>query len=104
MKKANARNLLDNEAFMMDLFIAIVNVMDLDPDIKNGWIKGLQNRKMANKEFVNAPTDPQFDKLVEDELALLGKLKEQIPAELKTAYATCWRENITWDETILTNL
>jgi hypothetical protein len=103
MQKSNARNLLDNEAFMMDLFIAIVNVMDLDADIKDGWIKGLQNRKLANKQFVNEKDDSKFDELVKGELDLLARLKAQIPNP-ETAYEKCWLENITGDEAILRNL
>ena len=103
MKKSNARNLLDNEALMMDLFIAIANVMDLDTDIKNGWITGLQNRKKANKEFVNEPNDTKFDAMVSGELALLAKMKALIPNPT-TAYEKCWLENIQSDEAILMRL
>ncbi|NLS02180.1 hypothetical protein HGP14_02190 [Rhizobium sp. P32RR-XVIII] len=101
MSKPNAPILLDNEAFMMDLFIAIINVMDLDPDIKKGWLQGLQNRKIANKEFVNAGSTSQFKTLVDGELDLLEKLRKQIPNPTTTAYQKAWLENITSDEAIL---
>lgn len=104
MVKPNSRNLLDNEAFMMDLFVAIVNVMDLDPDIKSSWIKGLQNHKTANKEFVNESVDANFDALVQGELALLAKLKAQIPDNPTKVYEKAWLENITSDEEILKKL
>lgn len=104
MQKQNARNLLDNEAFMMDLFIAIVNVMDLDPEIKAGWVNGLQNQKLANKEFVNQPNDAAFDAMVQEELALLGRLKAQISPNPKMAFERCWLQNITEDEAILQKL
>jgi len=104
MKKKNARNLLDNEAFMMDLFIAIVKVMDLDPDIKDGWLNGLKNHKKANKQFVEEADDKGFDDLVAGELALLAKLKAQIPYPPSNAYEKAWLDNITSDEEILKNM
>ena len=104
MKKKNARNLLDNEAFMMDLFIAIVKVMDLDPDIKDAWLKGLKNHKKANKEYVEEGDDKGFDTLVAGELELIAKLKAQIPYPPTTAYEKAWLDNISSDEEILRSL
>lgn len=104
MSKPNATHLLDNEAFMMDLFISIVNVMELDPDIKKSWIQGLKNHKAANKDYVNAGSPAKFQALVQGELALLAKLKAQIPNPPSKSYEKAWLENITSDEAILTNL
>jgi len=104
MPKPNATHLLDNEAFMMDLFISIVDVMDLDPDIKKSWTQGLKNHKAANKDYVNAGSPAKFKALVDGELALLGKLKAQIPNPPTTSYEKAWLENITSDEAILNSL
>jgi hypothetical protein len=103
MQTLAAKQMLDKESFMIDLFIAIAQVMDLDDSVKKSWVKGLQNRKSANKALSGAANDTNFADLVKGELELLGRLKAQIPNP-KAAYEICWLENITSDEKILQNI
>src|SRR5262245_43124107 len=78
MAKKEAREWLDKENDLIDVFIRITEIVDIEPSIRDSWIRGLTNRKTANALFAKEKDDGKFDNLVKAELKLLDNFINQI--------------------------